>query len=182
MKVRPLALPEVLLFEVRLFPDDRGRFFEAWQESRYGSHLPLKFVQDSVSVSRKGVIRGLHFQHPHDQGKLVTVPRGAAWDVAVDVRPGSPTFGKWVAEELSETNGRQLWIPPGFAHGFQALADDTVFFYKVTDTYYPECERTVHFEDPSLAVAWPLAERHVSPRDAAAPLLAAMPRENLPKF
>ena len=183
MKVQPLAIPDILLIEPRVFADERGKFFEMWQEERYRSKgMELRYVQDSVSRSARGVIRGLHFQHPHDQGKLVSVLHGSAWDIAVDVRIGSATFGKWVAEELSDANHRQLWIPPGFAHGFQALAEDTVFSYKVTDTYHPESERTIRYDDPALAIPWPLANGIVSPRDAAAPLLAALPREQLPQF
>ena len=181
MNVRPGALPGLVVVEPRLFPDDRGSFFETWVEQRYkDAGIAPRFVQDNVSRSRRGVIRGLHFQHPGGQGKLVSVLNGAAWDVAVDLRRGSPTFGQWTAEELTADNRRQLWIPPGFAHGFQALADDTVMLYKCSDYYQPNCERTVRFDDPALAIGWPLKERIVSAKDAAGLLLADMPKDHLP--
>lgn len=181
MNLRPGGLPGLLVVEPRLFPDDRGSFFESFVEQRYReAGIALRFVQDNVSRSRRGVIRGLHFQHPGDQGKLVSVLNGAAWDVAVDVRCGSPTFGQWTWEELTGDNRRQLWLPPGFAHGFQALADDTVMLYKCTDYYQPAGERTVRFDDPDLAIGWPLKERLVSAKDAAGLLLADMPRDHLP--
>jgi len=183
VKVTPTAIPEVLLIEPRGFEDARGAFVETWQFERYREAVtPLAFVQDNVSVSRRGVVRGLHFQHPHGQGKLIGVLAGAAWDVAVDVRRGSPTFGRWVAEELTEANRRQLWIPAGFAHGFQALSDGVVFHYKCTDTYHPECERTVLWSDPALAIPWPVADAVVAAKDAAAPLLADLPPEHLPSY
>jgi len=183
VRVTPTAIPEVLLIEPRGFEDARGAFVETWQLARYSEAVtPLTFVQDNVSVSRRGVVRGLHFQHPHGQGKLVMVLAGAAWDVAVDVRRGSPSFGRWVAEELTEGNRRQLWIPAGFAHGFQALSDGVVFHYKCTDTYHPECERTVLWSDPALAIPWPVADAVVAAKDAAAPLLADLPPEHLPSY
>ena len=182
MNFSPTALPEVLLLEPRVFRDERGSFRETWHVEHCLAVTALPFVQDNVSVSRRGVVRGLHVQQPHAQGKLVSVPAGAAFDVVVDVRSGSPAFGQWVAEELSEENGRQLWIPPGFAHGFQALADDTVFLYKCTDVYHPECERTVLWSDPALAIPWPVGEALVAPKDAVAPWLDRMPAEHLPLF
>jgi len=183
VKVTPAAIPEVLLIEPRVFRDERGSFVETWQATDHRDAVtPLPFVQDNVSVSRRGVVRGLHFQHPHGQGKLVMVLAGAAWDVAVDVRRGSPTFGRWVAEELTEGNRRQLWIPAGFAHGFQALSDGVVFHYKCTDTYHPECERTVLWSDPALAIPWPVADAVVAAKDAAAPLFADQPPEHLPSY
>lgn len=179
----PAALPDIIVAEPRVFEDRRGRFFEAWQVERYAqAGIDARFRQDSVSISRRGVIRGLHFQHPHDQGKLVTVLHGAAFDVAVDVRRGSPTFGRWAAQELSAANAQQLWIPPGFAHGFQALADETVFHYKVTELYDLASERTVNYADPRIGIPWPLPEAMVSPRDAAAPALADLPADALPAF
>jgi len=183
MRIVQTAIPDVVIVDPRIFSDERGRFFELWREERF--HEVAKgaiFVQDNVSVSRRGVVRGLHFQNPGAQGKLVSVLSGAAWDVAVDVRLGSPTFGHWVAEELSATNGRQLWIPPGFAHGFQALMDETVFHYKVTAPYAPDCERTVRYDDPSLGIPWPLPAVSVAARDAAAPLLKEMGGDVLPSW
>jgi dTDP-4-dehydrorhamnose 3,5-epimerase len=182
MTVTPLRLAEVVLVEPRVFADDRGTFFELWRQDRFAAVSSVPFVQDNVSVSRRGTVRGLHLQHPHPQGKLVSVLAGAAWDVAMDVRIGSPTFGQWAAAELSEENRHQLWIPPGFAHGFQALRDGTVFTYKCTDFYRPECERTVHWADPALGIPWPLPDALVSPRDAAAPRLAEMAPGTLPDF
>jgi len=183
MKVTPAALPEILLVEPRAFADSRGAFLETWHAARYGGAVtPLAFVQDNVSVSRRGVLRGLHFQQPHAQGKLVGVLAGAAWDVAVDIRRGSPTFGRWVAEELSEGNRCQLWIPPGFAHGFQALTEGAVFSYKCTDVYRPECERTVRWDDPDLAIPWPIHPPVMAAKDAAAPVLADLSPEHLPSY
>ena len=183
MKRTPLRLPEVLLLEPRVFSDDRGRFLELWRRESFAGVSSQPFVQDNLSVSRRGTVRGLHFQHPRGQGKLVGVLSGAAWDVAVDVRRGSPTFGQWAAVELSAENGHQLWIPTGFAHGFQALRDETAFWYKCTDVYQPDYERTVHWADPVLAITWPLvADALVSPKDAAAPRLSAMGLDTLPAY
>lgn len=183
MKVTPTALAEILLVEPRIFEDARGAFLETWQIARYSEAVtPLAFVQDNVSVSRRGVVRGLHFQHPHGQGKLVGVLAGAAWDIAVDVRRGSPTFGRWVTQELTDADWRQLWIPAGFAHGFQALTDGVVFHYKCTETYRPECERTVLWSDPTLAIPWPISAAVVAPKDAAAPPLEQLPAEHLPTY
>jgi dTDP-4-dehydrorhamnose 3,5-epimerase len=139
-----------------------------------GQQIPRRFVQDNPSCSKAGVLRGLHYQAaPHAQGKLVRVTRGAAWDVAVDIRPGSATFGQWVGLELTESNRLQLWIPEGFAHGFLALADDTHFVYKTTDVYAKDCERAIVWNDPALRIAWPLekfdGQPLVAPKDAAAP-------------
>ena len=183
MKVVPTEIPDVLLIEPRVFPDARGEFFEAWRDERYREALGgAAFVQDSVSVTRRGVVRGLHFQQPFAQGKLVTVLSGAVLDIAVDVRRGSPTFGRWVAEELSAANHKQLWIPAGFAHGFQALADGTVFSYKMTETYHPESERVVNYADPAIGISWPLPVTTVAPKDAAAPMLSGLPPEFLPVY
>jgi len=182
LKVTPTVFPEVLVLEPRVFRDERGSFRETWHAERYLDVTRLPFVQDNVSVSRSGVLRGLHLQQPHAQGKLVTVLAGAAYDVAVDVRRGSPTFGRWVAEGLSQENGRQLWIPAGFAHGFQALTDGTILSYKCTDVYHPECERTVLWSDSALAIPWPIARAIVAPKDVGAPTLDRIPAEHLPAF
>ncbi len=183
MKVTPTALSDVLLVEPRAFGDARGWFLEAWHADRYGREVvPAAPVQDNVSVSRQGVVRGLHFQHPHGQGKLISVFAGRAFDVAVDIRRGSPTFGRWVAEELSEDNHRQLWIPAGFAHGFQALTEPVVLHYKCTDFYHPDCDRAILWSDPALAIAWPLPGAVVSPKDGAAPRLQDLPPDSLPAF
>ena len=181
MIVTPTELPDVVVIEPRVFTDARGAFFEAWRHARYAPVVgALEFVQDSISISHRGVVRGMHFQQPFAQGKLVMVLAGAVFDVALDVRQGSATFGRSVTQELSAANRRQLWIPPGFAHGFQALSDDTVFLYKMTDRYSPETERVVRYDDPSLGITWPLPVTTVAPKDAGAPLLKDMPREHLP--
>lgn len=175
MKVTSTSLPGVLLVEPRVFRDDRGRFHETWSAERYSeAGIPGPFVQDNLSLSRLGVVRGLHFQEPHAQGKLVSVVRGEVYDVAVDVRVGSPTFGRWEGFRLSDENALQLYVPPGFAHGFQVVSDEALFSYKCTDLYHPECEATVRWDDPDLAVAWPLRDAVLSPKDADAPTLAEL--------
>ena len=183
MKVTALALPEVLLIEPRVFADDRGCFFEAFSDSRYAeAGIVGPFVQDNVSCSRRGVLRGLHYQHPHSQGKLVSVLKGEVFDVAVDIRLGSPTFGGWVGELLSEENRRQLWIPPGFAHGFQVLSDDAVFAYKCTEYYRPEHDRSLRWDDPAIGIQWPGTGATLSRKDADAPTLEALEAGALPVF
>lgn len=174
MTIKETKLEGVL--EPRVFADARGRFVETWNAERYaGLGIPGPFVQDNVSVSKRGVLRGLHFQNPNAQGKLVSVLHGAVWDVAVDLRVDSPTFGEWVGVELSAENGRQMWIPEGFAHGFQALEDATVFGYKCTAAYSPADEHSLRWDDPALGIAWPLAEPRVSAKDGAAPGLMQLP-------
>lgn len=184
MKLTPTRIPDVLIVEPARFSDERGWFMETFNEPRFhaaltarGLPLPGAFVQDNHSCSKAGVLRGLHYQTaPHAQGKLVRVTRGAVWDVALDIRPGSATFGQWAGVELSEDNQRQLWIPAGFAHGFLALQDDTHFLYKTTDVYARDCERAIVWNDPALAIDWPLARIHGAPlvaaKDAAAPTFA----------
>lgn len=177
MRVVETKLEGVLIVEPRVFEDERGSFVESWNAKRYAElGIEGEFVQDNVSVSKRGVIRGLHFQEPNPQGKLVSVLYGAVYDVAVDVRPDSPTFGQWVGVELSAEGGRQLWIPEGFAHGFQALQDGTVFSYKCTGYYAPRDEQSVRWDDPELGIRWPLADQIVSAKDAAAPLLTELQR------
>ena len=189
MEVLPQAIEDVLLVKPKAFGDHRGFFLETFQAARYlEAGIPAKgcgpFVQDNVSRSRKGILRGLHLQHPHGQGKLVQVVRGAVFDVAVDVRVSSPTFGQWVGAELTEENHHQLWIPPGFAHGFLVTSEDALFAYKCTDTYHPEAELSVRWDDPAVGVAWPdVGEAPaLSEKDAAAPLLSAIPEEKLPTW
>ena len=184
MRLLPTELPGVVIVEPAVFADDRGWFMESWNQARFDAALkamglpaPRPFVQDNHSCSRAGVLRGLHYQlPPHAQGKLVRVVAGAAFDVAVDLRRGSPTFGRWTGAELSAANRRQLWIPEGFAHGFVALADDTHFLYKTTDVYAKDCERSLRWDDPALGIHWPLPAGMraplLAPKDAAAPLLA----------
>ena len=183
MKLTQTPLPGVLIVEPTAFGDDRGWFMESFTEPKWlaalealGEPLPRRFVQDNHSCSQRGVLRGQHYQlPPHAQGKLVRVVQGRAWDVAVDIRRGSPHFGQWFGLELDAQNRRQLWIPEGFAHGFVALEDDTHYLYKTTDTYAKDCEGAIRWDDPQLAIAWP--DTGVAPRlaakDAAAPLLAA---------
>jgi dTDP-4-dehydrorhamnose 3,5-epimerase len=176
MRVVPTELPEVLILEPRVHGDSRGFFYETFQAGRYaGVGISGPFVQDNLSRSVRGTLRGLHFQEPRAQGKLVQVLRGTVWDVAVDVRRGSPRFGRWIALELSETTPRQLWIPPGFAHGFCVLSDSADFFYKCTELYSPESERSVAWDDPAIGIAWPVEEPLLSPKDRAAPRLADAP-------
>lgn len=175
MKLTPTELPGVLIIEPRVFGDSRGFFVETFQVDRYAkAGIGSQFVQDNLSRSMKGTVRGLHFQEPHPQGKLVQVLRGAVWDVALDVRRGSPHFGAWVGIELSEENHRQLWIPPGFAHGFCVLSEMADFFYKCTDFYSPDDERTVRWNDPALAIRWPVQSPLISARDGTAATLAEM--------
>lgn len=179
MNVHPLEIRDVLLCEPTIFEDERGFFMEAYNESRYrAAGITERFVQDNISVSRKGVLRGLHYQAlPHAQGKLVSVLRGRVFDVAVDIRAGSPTFGKYVSVELSADNKKQLWIPPGFAHGFLALEDDTIFSYKCTNVYVPDCDRGILWNDPDLAVSWPITHPIVSEKDSRSPLLKDSAKE-----
>jgi dTDP-4-dehydrorhamnose 3,5-epimerase len=152
------AIPDLLILEPKVFGDARGFFFESYNETYFkqATGLDVKFVQDNHSRSSKGVLRGLHYQlPPHAQGKLVRCVRGAVFDVAVDIRKSSPTFGKWVGVELSEDNNRQFWIPPGFAHGFLTLTDKADFLYKTTDYYAPSCERSILWSDPVIEIQWP---------------------------
>ena len=183
MRVVPTDLPDVLVVEPRVFGDHRGYFLETFQARRYAeAGIPGPFVQDNLSFSQRGVLRGLHYQHPHAQGKLVWVLQGEVFDVAVDIRRGSPTFGRWVGVRLSGENKRQLWIPPGFAHGFCVLSETALFTYKCTDYYAPEDEGTVRWDDPDLGIEWPVEEPALSAKDAAAPMLAEIPVERLPPY
>ena len=176
MKLVETALPGVVIVEPRVFGDDRGFFMETFHSKKYAdAGIPGPFVQDNFSRSAKGILRGLHFQEPHGQGKLVQVLAGSVYDVAVDVRRGSPTFGRWTAVELSAENRRQLWVPPGFAHGFCVLSERADFFYKCTDFYSPTSERSIAWNDPALAIPWPLSAPLLSPKDAAAPCLKDAP-------
>jgi dTDP-4-dehydrorhamnose 3,5-epimerase len=176
MKVTPTRIPDVLIIEPKVFGDARGFFFESFNQRAFNeaTGLDLNFVQDNHSRSTKGVLRGMHYQMPpHEQGKLVRVVRGSVFDVAVDIRPHSPTFRQWVGLELTEENQRQLWIPPGLAHGFLVTSDSADFLYKTTAYYAPEHERTIVWNDPDLAVQWPMLGRppNLSAKDAAAPSL-----------
>lgn len=171
MKVTPTVIPDVLIIEPRVFGDPRGFFFESFNQREFNAATgtDLCFVQDNHSRSAKGVLRGLHYQLGQPQGKLVRVVRGAVFDVAVDIRPTSATFGKWAGLELNESDNRQLWVPPGLAHGFLVLSDSADFLYKTTDYYAPERERCIVWNDPALAIDWPLngATPGLSGKDAA---------------
>jgi dTDP-4-dehydrorhamnose 3,5-epimerase len=173
MKVTPTAIADVLLIEPKVFGDSRGFFYESFNQRAFNlaTGLDLSFVQDNHSKSVQGVLRGLHYQVQQPQGKLVRVTQGEVFDVAVDIRPGSPTFGQWVGEILSGDNQRQLWVPPGLAHGFMVLSDTAEFLYKTTNYYAPEHERCIAWNDPTLAIAWPAlaggATPQLSAKDAA---------------
>ena len=178
MKAVPTAIPDVLLIEPNVFGDARGFFFESFNQRAFDAAVghPVTFVQDNHSRSSRGVLRGLHCQDaPHAQGKLVRVVRGAVFDVAVDVRPASETFGKWVGVELSEQNQRQLWIPPGLAHGFLVTSESADFLYKATAYYAPQAERSIRWDDPAIGISWPDigVAPSLSAKDRDAPLLAA---------
>ncbi len=176
------AIPDVRLFDRRVARDARGFFSELWRDNdAQAAGLP-PFVQDNVAKSSRGVVRGLHFQHPSAQAKLVSVPSGEVFDVVVDVRVGSPTFGRWCGYTLSEENGRQLFVPPGFAHGYQTTSEVSVVVYKCSAYYAPEHERTLRWNDPELAISWPIVDAVVSARDAAARPLRQLPADWLPRL
>ncbi|MGA9526220.1 MAG: dTDP-4-dehydrorhamnose 3,5-epimerase [Myxococcaceae bacterium] len=181
MNVVETQLPGVVILEPKVFGDDRGFFFESFQDERYAqAGITGPFVQDNISRSVKGTLRGLHFQEPHAQGKLVQVLEGSVYDVAVDIRLGSPHFGKWVGVELSAQNKRQLWVPPGFAHGFCVTSDTALFFYKVTGYYAPKADWGIAWDDPDLAIPWPVEAPLLSDKDRRHPRLAGA--TTLPKY
>jgi dTDP-4-dehydrorhamnose 3,5-epimerase len=182
MKLVETALPGVLIVEPRVFRDDRGYFLETWNRSKFEAlGLPPGFVQDNLSYSTRGVLRGLHYQHPFGQGKLVTVVRGEVFDVAVDIRVGSPDFGRWVGVTLSAKDHRAMYSPPGFAHGFVVTGDEAVFSYKCTEFYHPEAESSLAWDDSQIGIAWPVDSPRLSPKDLAAPRLSAIPADRLPR-
>jgi len=183
VKVIETTLPGVLILEPKVFPDGRGYFLETWSKKRYEEvGIKDEFVQDNVSVSGKGVLRGLHFQYPQSQGKLVQVLSGEAFDVAVDIRTGSPTFGQWTLAILSEANHRQIYIPPGFAHGFCVLSESAAFSYKCTDYYNASTEGGIIFNDPDIDIDWPVKEPAMSEKDSKYPRLKDIPAEKLPQY
>jgi len=183
MKVSETSLPGVLLIEPAVFADARGDFMETYNARRYAEHgISGVFVQDNQSISAPDVLRGLHFQNPNPQAKLVQVVRGAVFDVAVDIRVGSPTYGQWTGAELSDENRRQLFIPEGFAHGFCVTRGPALFAYKCTAFYDPTAERTIAWNDPDIGIDWPVADPIVSDRDAAGPVLRDMDPAALPRF
>jgi dTDP-4-dehydrorhamnose 3,5-epimerase len=179
MQVRRCEIPDVCVVEPKVFGDARGHFFESYNRRNLEAALgrSLEFVQDNQSSSTRGVLRGLHYQLPHPQAKLVRVVRGEIWDVAVDLRRGSPTFGRWVGERLSAENRRQIFVPEGFAHGFVVLSEVAEVLYKASDYWHPESERCVRWDDPELAIAWPVQDLRpvVSAKDAAGLAFRAAP-------
>ena len=183
MKVIETTLPGCVVIEPAVFGDDRGFFFETWNAARFGElGLPTKFVQSNVSSSAKGVLRGLHYQWPRPQGKLVSVLEGEVYDVAVDIRQGSPTFGRWEAVVLSAENKRQFWIPEGFAHGFAVLSERAIFSYLCTEVYLREFDAAVRWNDAELAVDWPVSAPSLSPKDEQAPFLKDIAEDRLPVY
>ena len=183
MKIIETSLPGCLVIEPAVFGDERGVFFETWNADRFGEHgLPVKFVQSNVSTSVKGVLRGLHYQWPRPQGKLVSVLEGEVYDVVVDIRRGSPNFGRWEAVILSADNRRQLWIPEGFAHGFAVLSEHAVFNYLCTDVYVKEADAGVRWNDGDIGVDWPVSDPLLSAKDEKAPFLADISGDRLPVY
>jgi dTDP-4-dehydrorhamnose 3,5-epimerase len=183
MKVIESGLPGVLVIEPQVFGDDRGFFYESYNQARFAAAgISCQFVQSNVSRSAKGVLRGLHYQWPHPQGKLVSVLEGEVYDVAVDIRKGSPHFGQWMGAMLSAQNKRHLWIPEGFAHGFCVLSETATFTYQCTQPYVAEADAGIRWNDPSIGVDWPISEPTLSPKDLKTPLLADIPTQRLPVF
>ncbi|UNK56458.1 dTDP-4-dehydrorhamnose 3,5-epimerase [Pseudoxanthomonas daejeonensis] len=183
MKIVETGLPGCVVVEPAVFGDERGVFFETWNAERYDrAGLSARFVQSNASTSIRGVVRGLHYQWPRPQGKLVSVLEGEIYDAVVDIRRGSPTFGSWEAVILSAENRRQLWIPEGFAHGFAVLSERAVFSYLCTDVYVKEADASVRWNDGAIGVDWPVSNPLLSAKDSAAPLLADIPEERLPVY
>ena len=183
MKVIQTDLPGCIVFEPRVFGDERGFFYESFNHDKLAEHgLSPQFVQGNVSSSSQGVLRGLHYQWPNPQGKYVSVVEGEVWDVAVDIRRGSPTFGEWTAVVLSADNKRHFWVPEGFAHGFAVLSERAVFSYLCTATYDAQADAAVRWDDPALAIDWPVQTPSLSDKDARAPLLADIAPERLPLY
>ncbi|MEH6552250.1 MAG: dTDP-4-dehydrorhamnose 3,5-epimerase [Pseudomonadales bacterium] len=182
MEVEQTAIPEVLLIKPKLFGDERGFFQETFQAERYAEYGIGPLLQDNLSKSSRGVLRGLHYQLPDPQGKLVYVIEGEVLDIAVDIRLGSPSFGQWVGARLSGDNHHQLWVPEGFAHGFCVLSDYAIFAYKCSAYYKPEAEISLRWDDPTFAIDWPIAEPSLSIRDAAALNFDDIPKNKLPHY
>ena len=183
MKVTETSLPGCLVLEPRVFGDERGFFYESFNADKLAPlGLDLQWKQGNVSSSVRGVLRGLHYQWPKPQGKLVSVVEGEVWDVAVDIRRGSPTYGQWTAVVLSAENKRHFWIPPGFAHGFVVTSERATFTYLCTETYDAVADANIRWDDPDLAIDWPVSAPSLSPKDAVAPFLRDIPPERLPLF
>jgi dTDP-4-dehydrorhamnose 3,5-epimerase len=180
MNIITCELPGLLVIEPKVFGDQRGFFMETWHQKRYAEcGLPENFVQDNLSFSRRGILRGLHFQNPNPQAKLVSVLEGEVFDVALDIRRGSPTFGRTHAVVLSSQNKRQFFLPAGFAHGFLVTSETALFHYKCTEYYSPQHEGAIRWNDPDLGIQWPVQAPLLSTKDASAPLLKEMPLERL---
>ncbi|MHB1126541.1 MAG: dTDP-4-dehydrorhamnose 3,5-epimerase [Bacillota bacterium] len=183
MKIIETQLPGVVIIEPQVFGDTRGFFMETWNQERYAeSGLPYRFVQDNLSYSARGVLRGLHFQNPQPQGKLVYVLQGEVFDVAVDIRLGSTTFGQWAGVVLSSENKRQFYVPEGFAHGFCVTSEAALFAYKCTDFYNPKTEVGILWNDPDIGIKWPVKDPVLSTKDQANFTLEKAPRDRLPRF
>ena len=183
MNVLKTELAGVVIIEPDVFGDARGFFMETWNQTRYvEAGFPGVFVQDNLSYSKRGVLRGLHFQHPNAQGKLVYVVRGEVYDVAVDIRVRSPTFRRWKGEFLSAENKRQLYVPPGYAHGFCVTSEDALVAYKCTAAYSAACEGSIRWDDPDIGIDWPRLEFVLSDKDKTAPLLRDLQEEKLPAY
>jgi dTDP-4-dehydrorhamnose 3,5-epimerase len=180
MRILEAGLSGVRILEPKVFEDERGFFLESWNEERYrAAGIDAPFVQDNLSFSAHGVLRGLHYQKPRAQGKLVSVLLGEVFDVVVDIRVSSPTFGRWMGVVLSAQNRRQLYVPPGFAHGFVVTSESALFSYKCTDYYSPADEGSLRWDDPDIGIQWPVASPVLSPKDRSAPLLGDIPEERL---
>ncbi len=183
MKIFNTAIPEVLLIKPKVLTDSRGFFFEHWHRNRYQEvGLPKEFAQDNISFSKEKVLRGLHFQHPNDQGKLISVLAGEIFDVAVDIRPNSPNFKQWVGFSLSSENHHQLWIPKGFAHGFLVMSSSALVSYKSTDFYNPQNELTLLWNDPELNIEWPAHNPELSEKDLRGISISEIDQLKLPKM
>lgn len=183
MHIKETTLPGVRIIQPKVFGDERGFFTETWNQARYAEiGIPEHFVQDNLSFSRRGVLRGLHYQHPNAQGKLVYVLQGEVFDVAVDIRVGSPTFGETAVAILSSENKRQFYIPPGFAHGFCVTSETALFAYKCTEFYDPKAENSILWNDPAIGIAWPVDAPALSAKDQAAQTLMDIPFDRLPFY
>jgi len=180
LRITEFELKGLFLLQPEVFRDERGFFMETWNARKYGQlGLPATFVQDNLSRSSRGTLRGLHYQKPHSQGKLVSLLKGKVWDVSVDLRLDSPTFGKWAGITLDSDSGSQLYIPPGFAHGFCTLSEEALFFYKCTDFYSPDDERGIAWNDPQLNINWPVSDPLLSSKDRGYPNLGEVLPEDL---
>ncbi|WP_369930791.1 dTDP-4-dehydrorhamnose 3,5-epimerase [Xanthomonas sp. NCPPB 2632] len=181
MKFVETSLPGCIVIEPQVFGDSRGFFYESYNEAKYReAGIDRRFVQSNVSRSARGVLRGLHYQWPHPQGKLVSVLEGEVYDVAVDIRRGSPTFGQWAGVMLTAENHRHFWIPEGFAHGFCVVSEHATFSYQCTDLYDAKADGAVRWDDPAVGIDWPLTDPLLSDKDSKAPLLADVPVDRLP--